>query len=214
MKKRCCIGLIFIATTALASPPSQWSSPTNGYTLTISDGWKQVPPSSFPPLASGIPKTTTEVGFERDTTKPGLVAPYLRIILIPKETAGLTGLPSEKKFNDIMSLMTNGRTYEVDKGIDAMMSKTNMSSNDKAKTAYFTEAATSASVHVDTPNRRFWYTLDGTGLNDEGLVKSFNADIFLDNGNVVYLAGIIKASDFNKDMPKILEFYRSVQSAH
>ncbi len=214
MKNRFHIGLLFIATTALASPLSHWSSPTNGYTLRIADGWKQVLPSSFPPLPSGMPKTTTEVGFERDTTKPGLVVPYLRVIVIPKETAGLTGLPSEKKFNDIMLLMTNGRTYEVDKGIDAMISKTKLSKNDKAKAAYFTEAATSAAVHVDMPNRRFWYTLDGTGLNGEGPVKSFNADIFLDNGNVVYLVGFIKASDFNKDMPKILEFYRSVQSAH
>lgn len=151
-----------------------------------------------------------DAAFQRGNAGKWFELPFVIVQVIPSIASDHTKikrLPTEAEFQQLVSLMSNGRVVSeiMKKTIDAVPNP-----EDKAYMNSLLASLSKPSVQVDVPSRKFWLVTDGNDP-DAGPVKIYNAGTFMPDGNCVVIRATTKASRFKEDLGQFLVITRSLR---
>jgi len=198
------LALVLILTGAALAEALQFSSTKYLYSISLPDGWIQIPDAEIARFKENLPPQAQhlifDAAFQRGNAGKWFEWPYVVVqVSPPPARTKIKRLPTEAEFQQFISAVSSGRTVsKLKEAIDAVPNP-----EEKAYLNSLLPSLSKASVQVDVASRKYWYVIDG---NDpvSGPMKTYSAATFMSDGNIVMLHAYTKASRFREDLGQFL----------
>lgn len=173
------------------------------YSISLPDGWMQIPDSEIVRFKKNLPPQAQhliyDAAFQRVAGK-WFEWPYVMVQVSPPP-AGMKNqrLPTEIEFEQFINAMTSGRAVsKLKEAIDAVPNP-----EDRAYLNSLLLFLSKPSIQVNMASRKYWLVVDG---NDpiSGPMKAYSAGTFMPDGNMIVLNAYTKASRFREDLGQFL----------
>lgn len=212
-RRNLALWVLLLFTGACFAGNSIFSSPKYRYSVSLPDGWIQVPDAEIarfkaerlPPQAQHL---IYDSGFQRGNAGQWFEWPYLLIQVIPSQRIGISRLPSEAEFQQLVSAMARGKSLsQVESAVSSVQDP-----NDRRYAESLIASLSSTTVQIDLKKRKYWFVSEASDPSI-GAIKPFFTGYFLADGNLLQINCYSKATDFNDHLGHFAAIISSFQSS-
>jgi hypothetical protein len=202
---------VLILSGATLADALQFSSNKFLYSISLPDGWIQIPDAEIARFKENLPPQAQhliyDAAFQRGNAGKWFEWPYVMVqVSPPPARMKIKRLPTEEEFQQFISVVSSSRAVsKLKEAIDAVPNP-----EDKMYLNSLLPSLSKPTVQVNVASRKYWFVIDG---NDpvSGPMKVYSAATFMSDGNIIMLHAYTKASRFSEDLGQFLLISRSLR---